>query len=68
MGRRTRWQGFILNFLVADLAGKGDQTLQGWSLVSEAEVVCPLKKKIVLHVDFTLWILLMREAGAESRY
>ena len=68
MGRRTRWQGFILNFLVADLAGKGDQTLQGWSLVSEAEVVYPLKKKIVLHVDFTLWILLMREAGAESRY
>ena len=68
MGRRTHWQGFILNFLVADLAGKGDQTLQGWSLVSEAEVVCPLKKKIVLHVDFTFWILLMREAGAESRY
>ena len=57
-----------MNFLVADLAGKGDQTLQGWSLVSEAEVVCPLKKKIVLHVDFTFWILLMREAGAESRY
>ena len=67
MGRRTRWQGFILNFLVADLAGKGDQTLQGWSLVSEAEVVYPLKKKIVLHVDFTFWILFMREAGAESR-
>ena len=50
-----------MNSLVADLADKGDQTLQGWSLVSEAKVVCPLKKEIVLHVDFTLWILLMRE-------
>ena len=40
----------------------------GHLLVSEAEVVCPIKKKIGLHVVYTLWILLMREAGAESRY